>query len=33
MVNKLIVGNIKMNMRFGEIPDYINLFKNINNKN
>ena len=33
MENKLIVGNIKMNMRFGEIPDYINLFKNINNKN
>lgn len=33
MENKLIVGNIKMNMKFGEIPNYINLFKNINNKN
>ena len=33
MENKLIVGNIKMNMRFGEIPDYINSFKDINNKN
>jgi len=31
MKNKLIIGNIKMNMRFGEIPNYINLFKNINN--
>ena len=29
MENKLIVGNIKMNMRFGEIPNYINHFKNI----
>jgi len=33
MENKLIVGNIKMNMKFGEIPNYINHFKNIKNKN
>ena len=33
MENKLIVGNIKMNMKFCEIHDYINSFKNINNKN
>ena len=30
--NKLIIGNIKMNMRFGEIPNYIDHFKNIKNK-
>lgn len=33
MENKLIVGNIKMNMKFGEIPNYINHFKNIKNSN
>jgi len=33
MENKIIVGNIKMNMRFGEIPNYINHFKNIKNNN
>ena len=33
MENKIIVGNIKMNMRFGEIPNYINQFKNIKNNN
>jgi len=33
MENKIIVGNIKMNMKFGEIPNYINHFKNIKNKN
>lgn len=33
MANKLIVGNIKMNMKFGEINNYINYFKNIKNKN
>lgn len=33
MENKIIVGNIKMNMKFGEIPNYINSFKNINSKN
>lgn len=33
MANKLIVGNIKMNMKFGEIANYINLFKDINSKN
>ena len=33
MGNKLIVGNIKMNMRFGEISNYLNQFKNVNNKN
>jgi len=33
MENKIIVGNIKMNMRFGEIANYIKLFKNINSKN
>jgi len=33
MENKLIVGNIKMNMKFSDIPNYINSFKNINNKN
>lgn len=33
MENKLIVGNIKMNMKFGEIPNYINHFKTIKNKN
>ena len=33
MDNKLIVGNIKMNMKFGEIPNYLKHFKNINNKN
>lgn len=33
MASKLIVGNIKMNMQFGEIANYINIFKEINNKN
>ena len=33
MDKKLIVGNIKMNMKFGEIPNYLNHFENINNKN
>lgn len=33
MENKIIVGNIKMNMKFGEISNYINIFKNIKNKN
>ena len=33
MENKLIVGNIKMNMKFGEISNYLNYFKNIKNKN
>lgn len=33
MENKIIVGNIKMNMKFGEIPNYINHFKNIKNNN
>ena len=29
MENKIIIGNIKMNMRFGEIPNYISYFKYI----
>ena len=33
MGNKIIVGNIKMNMKFGEIPNYLKHFKNIRNKN
>ena len=33
MENKIIVGNIKMNMKFGEIPNYISHFKNIKNNN
>lgn len=33
MENKIIIGNIKMNMRFGEIPNYISHFKNIRNNN
>ena len=33
MENKLIVGNIKMNMRFGELSNYLNQFKMIKNKN
>lgn len=33
MENKLIVGNIKMNMKFGEIYNYLNHFKDINLKN
>ena len=33
MASKLIVGNIKMNMQFGEIANYISIFKEINNKN
>ena len=33
MENKLIVGNIKMNMKFGEIYNYLNHFKDINSKN
>lgn len=33
MENKLIVGNIKMNMKFGEIPNYINHLKTIKRDN
>ena len=33
MDNKLIIGNIKMNMKFGELANYLKYFKNINNKN
>ena len=33
MENKIIVGNIKMNMRFGELANYLNQFKMIKNKN
>lgn len=33
MENKLIVGNIKMNMKFGELANYLNYFKGIKNKN
>ena len=33
MEKKIIVGNIKMNMKFGEIPNYISFFKNIKNNN
>ncbi|MBR6690737.1 MAG: triose-phosphate isomerase [Bacilli bacterium] len=33
MENRLIVGNIKMNMNFGEIDNYLNWFKNIKNNN
>ncbi|MBQ9071651.1 MAG: triose-phosphate isomerase [Bacilli bacterium] len=33
MENKLIVGNIKMNMKFGEIYNYLNYFKDIKSKN
>ena len=32
MANKIIVGNIKMNMKFGEIANYVNCFKNIKSK-
>lgn len=33
MENKLIVGNIKMNMKFGELANYLEQFKNIKKKN
>lgn len=33
MENKLVVGNIKMNMKFGEIANYISIFKNIKSSN
>lgn len=33
MENKIIVGNIKMNMKFGEISNYLKFFKNIDSKN
>lgn len=33
MESKLIVGNIKMNMKFGELSNYLNYFKNINKDN
>ncbi len=33
MANKLIVGNIKMNMKFEELSSYLAFFKNINSKN
>lgn len=32
MENKLIIGNIKMNMKFEDIKNYLNIFKNINSK-
>ena len=32
MENKLIVGNIKMNMKFGELANYFNHFKTIKGK-
>ena len=33
MENKIVVGNIKMNMKFGELANYLNQFKAIKNKN
>ena len=33
MENKIIVGNIKMNLKFSELSNYLNKFKDINNKN
>ena len=33
MEKKIIVGNIKMNMKFGEIPNYISFLKNFKNNN
>lgn len=33
MENKLIVANIKMNMKFGELANYLNHLKTINKKN
>lgn len=33
MENKIIVGNIKMNMKFGEIANYTSCLKKIHNKN
>ena len=33
MENKLIIGNIKMNMKFGEISNYLKHFSSIKNKN
>lgn len=33
MENKLIIGNIKMNMKFGELANYLSHFKNIKGKN
>jgi len=33
MDSKLIVGNIKMNMRFEDINNYLSYFKDINSKN
>ena len=33
MENKLIVGNIKMNLKFEEIADYLSYFKSIKSKN
>ena len=33
MENKIIVGNIKMNMKFGELANYLNQFKGIKHKN
>jgi len=32
MENKIIVGNIKMNLKFEEISNYLNYFKNIKAK-
>lgn len=33
MESKIIVGNIKMNLKFEEIPNYLDYFKNIKAKN
>ena len=33
MANKIIIGNIKMNMKFDDISGYIEHFKNIKNNN
>ena len=33
MENKLIIGNIKMNMKFGEISNYLKHFSSIKSKN
>ena len=33
MENRLIVGNIKMNLKFGDIYGYLKHFENINKPN
>lgn len=33
MENRLIIGNIKMNMKFGELANYLRYFKDIKNEN